>query len=34
MAKDFLGSLSWELKVAAEESQKLFLQEIEASFIA
>ena len=26
--------LSWELKVAAQESQKLFLQEIEASFIA
>ena len=26
--------LSWELQVAAQEHQKLFLQEIEASFIA
>ena len=26
--------LSWELKVAAQERQKLFLQEIERNFIA
>ena len=28
------GLLSWELKVAAQERQKLFLQEIERNFIA